>query len=626
MSNMKMSLGKTASETNPGDSLLSDFDLETYISRYNYDSETRLQRLLLIAQLTSSKYEDKTNDQIDVIGGVNGSDTNNRMDTGETDMTSTSKASIYNNVSIASNAYQLALSHMKAHGNVKKYKEIFGFEELKQKSNTSDNYVSNNGNTQDPDYDNSMDIRTTTSQPEVTTTAGSNTFLFKSSSNLLFLQNSGKFTYDEEWTIQTIETQQTQLETLESRLSSAQAHLNKEAIRTAFLSLHDFFLKTGQLRHAMKYLIQARDYCTGNAQIISLCLDIATLGIDSNDWRMVDVYIKKAENTISTAGLVGGGGVATGSTLSSNSGSGLDTSSLMRPSSAVGAATHSMNDSCTTTTANGGAQTLAKIHCITALAHMKAGEYLQAALKFACISQTLTNQFHNVIAPEDIALYGSILGLASMDRNALRSMIIESNTFQQRLELLPKMRDSLRYFERADYGQGLRLLYSMESEMRLDLHLGPHVDNLFSKIKERCMVLYFYPYSCVSLKTMGECFFMTLTEVEEAVEKLILEGRIKEARINAKDNTLIRRDQTVEKRGKLMRKVKRMGNRIMGEAECMMIRLSCLDQELIVHPERPHRWENPRSQRSYEGGLRSESMPMYDDDLSDGEDVVMMDM
>lgn len=46
----------------------------------------------------------------------------------------------------------------------------------------------------------------------------------------------------------------------------------------------------------------------------------------------------------------------------------------------------------------------------------------------------------------------------------------------------------------------------------------------------------------------------------------------------------------------------------------------------IVHPERPHRWENPRSQRSYEGGLRSESMPMYDDDLSDGEDVVMMDM
>ena len=512
---------------------LSDFELESYICRYDPDSEGRLQRLLFIAQCTSGPNDSMSS---------SGMDTSNHTGTTTANFTATTPTNLFNST-IASSAYQLALTHMKAHGNVTKYKEIFGFNDPKQNNGTT------HGNNQDGDYDETMD----SSPAPFNTPSSPSPIESPSASSSLLLSG---VSYDEEWALQTTHNQQIQLETLESRLSTARAHLNKEAIRTAFLALSDFYLKTGRWKQAMKYLNDARDYCTGNARFISLCLDIATIAICSDDWRTVEIYIKKAENTITT-GMAAGASSSTG--MISGSGAGASTG-----------ATNSPNPD--------GSMTLAKIHCIAALGHMKAGQYAQAALKFASISPDLTNQFHSVILPEDIALYGSLLGLASLDRYTLRTMIIESNVFAQRLELLPKMRDSLRFFERADYGQGLRLLHSMEAEMRLDIHLSPHVDTLFTKIKERCMVFYFYPYSKVSLKSMGESFFMTVEDVEEAVEKLILEGRIQGARINAKEGTLLREGSAAEKGGKLLRRVKKMGDRFMSDADSMILSKSKLYQ------------------------------------------------
>lgn len=365
---------------------------------------------------------------------------------------------------------------------------------------------------------------------------------------------------------------------------------------------------------------------------------------------MVDVYSKKADNVVSTSAAA----TSTGNDNSMNMRStGAPSESRRREASG----------STYGTSFSYNAITLAKIHSVNALAHLNAGQYAKAALKFASISPELGNntanstnlndshtsmsrntttdpsQFHNVIVPEDIALYGSILALASLDRNTLRATILESNTFQQRLELIPKMRDALRFIDRADYGKGLKLLYSMEKDMRLDIHLSSHVDNLFAKIKERCMVLYFYPYSCISMRAMKDSFYIdSIEEVEEMVEKLILEGKIIGARINAKDGTLRRDGGVEEKRGKLVRRVKRMGDRFMGDVESMMLRLSCLEQDLVVQPDRVQRWKNPRSSRGNDGsatntgsgssgdGIRNGNEPMLEEGSSEEEDVVMMDM
>ena len=481
---------KINDESNTKEDVLSKFDLEQYISRYENDSETRLQRLLFIAKTTTG---------------------NNQND-----------SRLYNS-SLALNAYQLAVNHIKSHGNLTSYLELFNESDM-------DNIDS---------MEECIDPVNRSSRTETATSIPQSVI-----SSILFRAN---IHYDSAWVMETKKTQQIQLETLESRLSSAQAHLNKDAIRTASIALYQYHLRSGNLKLALRYLVRARDYCTGNSQIVSLCLDVASLGIDMNDWSMVDVCMKQAETTMS-AGIE-----------NSNSSTMIgDENSPERQSS-------QMNF-------GNGSITLAKIHCVTALAHLNAGEYSSAALKFASLSPEFTNQFTNVIASEDIALYGSILGLASLSSHTLRTMMIESNMFQLRLESLPEIREALRFFQLAEYGKGLQLLHSMKYEMYLDIHLNPHVDILFSKIKERCIVQYFYPFSRVSLETMGKSFFMTSDQVEEVVEKLILEGKIQGARINAKNGTLTRFDSLGGKRALLMKKVKKMGDQFIGDVESMILR------------------------------------------------------
>lgn len=620
-----------------------DFDLENYISRYSLDSETRLQRLLFIAQIASKKGNDANNalDNHDCV-----------MEEKQMDISSDSNDSLNGEKNhlehtlrygkLAQTAYQLAMTHMKSHGNVTKYKELFGKsgnadddedDDYNNDIKLSDRKSNANGNNQDGD----MDMESTPDPtPAVVEKKASKAATNTSSSVGTILQTLG-IEYDEEWIYQTEHNQQIQLETLESRLSSAQAHLNKDAIRTAFFSLSNYYRKSGQLKQAMKYLVHARDYCSSS--IASLCLDICILGIDMGDWRMVDVYSKKAESVVSTS--------------VNNTSTGNDDALNMRSSSVEmtgGVGTSSSYG----TSFSHNTITLAKIQCINALAHLHAGQYDQAALKFASISpelgsnnttsmnDTSTNMghtkasnvchFHNVIVPEDIALYGSVLALASLDRKTLRSSILESSLFQQRLELIPKMRDALRFIDRADYSQGLKLLFSMEKEMRLDIHLSSHVDTLFAKVKERCMVLYFYPYSCISLKEIKESFCMdSVDEVEEVVEKLILEGKIIGARMNAKDGTLKRDSSNDEKRDKLLWKVKQMGDRFVGDVESMMLRLSCLEQDLVVQSDNAPRWKNRSKSKGNTGSSSGNAMgngnePILDEGSSEEDEVVMMDM
>ena len=75
-----------------------------------------------------------------------------------------------------------------------------------------------------------------------------------------------------------------------------------------------------------------------------------------------------------------------------------------------------------------------KLHVALGLAHLAEGKYADAAKIFASLSLELTNQFASVISAEDIALYGSILGLATMDRELLHACVIDG-IFKGRLEV-----------------------------------------------------------------------------------------------------------------------------------------------------------------------------------------------
>ena len=84
------------------------------------------------------------------------------------------------------------------------------------------------------------------------------------------------------------------------------------------------------------------------------------------------------------------------------------------------------------------------------------------------------------------------------------------------------------------YGQCLKLLQEMKDNLMLDMYLAPHINTLFSMIRNRGLIQYFSPYSSADLHKMANSFNTTVTELENELMKLILDGSI-QARHFGKD-------------------------------------------------------------------------------------------
>ena len=225
-------------------------------------------------------------------------------------------------------------------------------------------------------------------------------------------------------------------------------------------------------------------------------------------------------------------------------------------------------------------------------AYLHDGRYAEAARKFATVHSDLTNQFPTVVSAEDVALYGGLLGMAALDRSELQDIILDSATFKGRMELVPTLREALRHYVLAEYGPALALLAALRPQLDLDLHLRPHAETLLAMVRDRCVVQYFAPYSKVSLVTMSDCFAVTPEKMEAIVAKLVRTGKIRGARINSLEKTLVaetpgqyRRRRKVETR----KKIAKLGNTFVGETEGMILRLSCMENDLVVSEGRSGR-------------------------------------
>lgn len=512
----------TGGSSNPA-ATSSLFDLETYISRYDVLSETRLQRLLFVAK------RGKSDD-------------------------------------VCRLAYQLAERQVREAGNMRKYREIFY-------PRSGGGSASGEGSGGGMSGGSGSGEAASEGAPEATSS---------SSPEADHHPSKYGFNYDSQFVSVTDQSSALHLETLEARLTTAQAHLSKEAIRTAYLALGEHHRKRGELREAMKKLLRSRDFCTNNRQTGQVCLQVIELGIDSHNLTQVRDYVAKAEHT----------------------------SDLLHADSLFAS----------------------KLRVASALVLLADSRFEDAARKLASVSAECTTQFNTVVSAEDIALYGALLGLATLDRSALQTLVLNGPDFKGRLELVPPLRDALRHYVRAEYGPCLSLLSALKPELLLDIHLAPHAEALLAMIRDRCIVQYFAPYTQVSLRTMGDVFGMDVDAVESAVASLIKAGKIRNARINAIDMTLKSESKggmERRRRREARSRVVRLGKTFVTETEGMILRLSCLENDLVVQAEGGGRgkigWRGAgggrmRGRGGYEaGGMR------YDIDSSDDDEELMGD-
>jgi COP9 signalosome complex subunit 1 len=153
-------------------------------------------------------------------------------------------------------------------------------------------------------------------------------------------------------------------------------------------------------------------------------------------------------------------------------------------------------------------------------------------------SSVAYSEYGNIISPNDVAVYGGLLALATMDRKALQTKLLDNQNFRTFLELEPHIRKAISLFVNGRYSACLGILESYRSDYLLDIYLQKHIPTLYSQIRSKCIVQYFIPFSCVTLESMNTAFAKPGESIEAELVTMI-RGGVLRARINTIDKVYI---------------------------------------------------------------------------------------
>ncbi|KAI5801194.1 26S proteasome subunit RPN7-domain-containing protein [Geopyxis carbonaria] len=292
---------------------------------------------------------------------------------------------------------------------------------------------------------------------------------------------------DEEWAEKTARKNASEAEKIENTLKSYKHNLIKESIRMGHEDLGNHYYACGELTNAVKSYSRMRDFCTAPKHILDMSLQIIRVSIEQGNYMSVQAHIAKIRNLQRTP----------------------EEEEQLKP----------------------------KLNTAMALAHMSLGAYRDAARAFLDCPPTLGASFNEVLSSNDVAVYGGLCALASMDRQALKTEVLDNTNFRQFLELEPHMRRAISFFFTAKYASCLQILDEYKADYMLDVHLARHVRALYDTIRAKGIVQYFIPYSCVTLSGMAAAFSTPEAQLEAELIRMI-EARTLDARVDTKNRLL----------------------------------------------------------------------------------------
>jgi COP9 signalosome complex subunit 1 len=178
-------------------------------------------------------------------------------------------------------------------------------------------------------------------------------------------------------------------------------------------------------------------------------------------------------------------------------------------------------------------QVFAKV--VSGVAHLGLGHYEDAARSFLQADFSVpAAEYNHIASPNDIAIYGGLLALATMDRKDLQTRVLDNQPFRSFLEQEPHIRKAISGFVNGRYSNCLSILESVRTDCLLDIYLQKHIPTLYSRIRSKCIVQYFIPFSCVTLESLNAAFARPGESVEGELVGMIRDGELK-ARIDARN-------------------------------------------------------------------------------------------
>lgn len=184
-----------------------------------------------------------------------------------------------------------------------------------------------------------------------------------------------------------------------------------------------------------------------------------------------------------------------------------------------------------------------------------------------------------MISPNNVAMYGGLCALATFDRQELQKNVISSSSFKLFLELEPQLRDIVFKFYESKYASCLKLLDEIRDNLLLDMNIAPHVNTLYTKIRNRALIQYFSPYLSADMRKMATAFNRTVEALENEVMQLILDGQI-QARIDSHNKILYAKE--TDQRSSTFERAISMGKKYQRRSRMLVLRAAILKSNIHV--------------------------------------------
>ncbi|KAI9761752.1 MAG: hypothetical protein M4579_000846 [Chaenotheca gracillima] len=356
---------------------------------------------------------------------------------------------------------------------------------------------------------------------------------------------------DKAWVDRTTGQVKAETDRLEFELKGYKNNLIKESIRMGNEDLGSHYQAIGELAQAFKAFSRMRDHCTSPKHILEMYMKVLIVSVEQQNWINVQSNAQKISNL------------------------------QLKPEDE--------------------AEVLPKAQASLGLAQLASGNYREAAQQFLRTDPKLGNSFMRVISPNDVAVYGGLCALASMDRNELQTHVLENSAFRTFLELEPHIRRAISSFCNSKYSQCLEILEAYKTDYLLDIHLQKHVDPLYDAVRSKSIVQYFIPFSCVTLDSMAEAFATDEGHIEGELVSMIESG-VLEARIDTQNRLLT--SKRTNNRADVHRDTLDVAKRYEQNARLHLMRMNIINAGLEVPMPKNNPGHYPGSAGSAMGGAK----------------------
>ncbi|KAL1745165.1 26S proteasome subunit RPN7-domain-containing protein [Schizophyllum fasciatum] len=365
---------------------------------------------------------------------------------------------------------------------------------------------------------------------------------------------------------------------LEVELKSYTNNMIKESIRMAHRDLGNFYRAVGDPAQALKHFTKSREFCATGQHVLEMCLSVLELLIEQRNYTHLPTYIFKAETALDAA-------VAQEKSASSNPMAPSARSGRGERPSGAGTADRDRVQS--------------KLDFAQGLANLGQGYYDKAAYHFLRVgpARDLEEWAGTLVAPADIAIYGTLCALSSYSRSAIRAQILENAVFGAYIEQEPYVRELIEAYMASRFNVVLELLARYSTRHALDIHLAPHVSALTTSIRNWAVKLYFAPFQSIRLGRMSAAFGWSVAEVERQVVRLIQSGEI-QARVDSENKILLAKK--TDYRADLFERAMRAGADIQEANRRVLLRMRFQQADLVIKAPKGHASQQQQQQQQME--------------------------